>query len=135
MGLIFNFDEEILNSRGRMIIRDFFGTDVKKKKKWPKYDTFSLLTNLKRAVAGLHILISLLSVTGSLWQALGGLCRGWLIKRAHVKKSNMKYYVENYKYLTQFQWFTSASRFSSDANEMRNLLTQNLEALSSGPEI
>ena len=135
MDLRFNFDEEILNSRGRMIIRDFFGTDVKKKKKWPKYDTFSLLTNLKRAVAGLHILISLLSVTGSLWQALGGLCRGWLIKRAHVKKSNMKYYVENYKYLTQFQWFTSASRFSSDANEMRNLLTQNLEALSSGPEI
>ena len=33
VGLIFNFDEEILNSRGRMIIRDFFGTDVKKKKK------------------------------------------------------------------------------------------------------
>ena len=33
MDLRFNFDEEILNSRGRMIIRDFFGTDVKKKKK------------------------------------------------------------------------------------------------------
>ena len=135
MDLRFNFDQEILNSRGRMIIRDFFGTGCLKKKKWPKYDTCSLLTDLQRAVAGLHILISLLSVTGSLWQALGGLCRGWLIKRAHVKKSNMKYYVENYKYLTQFQLFTSAGRFSSDANEMRNLLTQNLEALSSGPEI
>ena len=95
MDLRFNFDEEILNSRGRMIIRDFFGTDVKKKKKWPKYDTFSLLTNLKRAVAGLHILISPLSVTRSLWQALGGLCRGQLIKRIRVKKSNMNYYVEN----------------------------------------
>ena len=135
MGLIFNFDEEILNSRGRMIIRDFFGTDFKKKKKWPKYDTFSLLTNLKRAVAGLHILISLLSVTGSLWQALGGLCRAQFIKRAHVKKSNMNYYVEKYKVLTQFSVVEVTRLFSSDAHEVQNLSTNNIEALSSGPDI
>jgi hypothetical protein len=86
--LKFNFDEEILNSDGVMIIIYFLGI---LKKKWPNYHSFTLLTIRQRAVAGFHTLISLLSVTGSLWQALGGLCRAQFIKRAHVKNSNMNY--------------------------------------------
>ncbi len=45
----------------------------------------------------------------------------------------MNYYVENYNYSTQFQWFTSPGRFSLDAHEKQILLTENLEALFSGP--
>ena len=96
---------------------------------------FTLLTIRQQVVAGFHTFISILSVTGSLWQALRGLCRAQLIKRAHVKNSNMNYYVENYKVLTQFSVVEVTRLFSSDAHEVQNLSTNNIEALSSGPEI
>ena len=116
-----------------MIITHFLG--ILKKKNGRIIIVFTLLTIRQQVVAGFHTFISILSVTDSLWQALRGLCRAQLIKRAHVKNSNMNYYVENYKVLTQFSVVEVTRLFSSDAHEVQNLSTNNIEALSSGPDI